>query len=75
MYNKNFQEIATSRNLIGGSDSSDSGKKKYRTFTFDFLFKKLIDYSEEQAQARVRQVASWKIKSTENILKSLLINN
>jgi len=35
---------------------------------------KIIDYSEDQAVARVRQVANWKLKTTENVLLSLLNN-
>jgi hypothetical protein len=43
-------------------------------FTLDYIIKKLIDYGEEQAEARVRQVAQWKLKTTENVLRSLLKN-
>jgi hypothetical protein len=44
-YDKNLQ-----------SDDGDSGIK-YKVFTLDYVFKKLIDYGEDQAEARVRQVA------------------
>lgn len=40
----------------------------------DYVFKKLIDYGEDQAEARVRQVAQWKLKTSENMLRSLLKN-
>jgi hypothetical protein len=43
-------------------------------FTLDYVFKKLIDYGEDQAEARVRQVAQWRLKTSENMLRSLLKN-
>ena len=41
---------------------------KYNTFTFDFLFKKILEYCEDQSTIRIKAVANWKIKSSENIL-------
>jgi tRNA U34 5-carboxymethylaminomethyl modifying GTPase MnmE/TrmE len=41
----------------------------------EFVIKKVIDYSEEKVDKRVRDMALWKIKSTENMLKALLKNN
>lgn len=55
------------------SDDGDSGIR-YKVFTLDYIFKKLIDYGEDQAEARVRQVAHWKLKTSENMLRSLLKN-
>ena len=55
-------------------NSEDGDPAKYRVFTLDYIFKKLIDYGEDQAEARVRQVAQWKLKTTENMLRSLLKN-
>jgi hypothetical protein len=39
------------------------------------VIKKLIDYGEEQARKIVVEVASWKLQTTENVIKALLINN
>lgn len=55
--------------------SAHKKKKKTVTFTLDYLFKKFLEYSEDLAMQRIRAVAHWKISSTENILKSLLLNN
>ncbi len=74
-YNKNYQDITKKVSAKEIESSADPDGRVYKTFTLDLVFKKLIDYGEDQAQARVRQVAGWKIKSTENILRSLLQNN
>lgn len=47
---------------------------QYRTFTLDFVFKKLLEFGEDQALNRIRTIANWKFKTTENVLKSLLKN-
>ncbi len=49
--------------------------KRYKVFTFDFLFKRVLDFCEDQATNRIKAIVHWKIKSSENILKSLLLNN
>jgi hypothetical protein len=36
------------------SNSGESDVTKYRVFTLDYVIKKLIDYGEDQAEARVR---------------------
>ena len=36
--------------------------------------KRLLDYGEEQGVDRCRAVALWKLKTTENVLLSLLKN-
>jgi hypothetical protein len=43
-------------------------------FTFDFVFRKFIDFGEDQAVSRIRAMANWKLKTTENMLRSLLKN-
>jgi hypothetical protein len=50
-------------------------KSKTITFTFDFLFKRILEFCEESAHAKIRTIANWKIGSSENILRSLLLNN
>ncbi len=53
-------------------------------FTIDYIIKKVIDYSEEKGKYRfikfignelVKEIAKWKLRSTENVLKALLKNN
>mmetsp|Transcript_39061 Transcript_39061/g.37379 ORF Transcript_39061/g.37379 Transcript_39061/m.37379 type:complete len:87 (+) Transcript_39061:837-1097(+) len=53
----------------------ESRNERYYTFTFDYLFKKILEYCEDQSINRIRAIVSWKIKSSENVLRSLLINN
>ena len=53
------------------SENSDT-PGRYKVFTIDYLIKRLLDYGEDQGESRVRQVAQWKLKTTENILFSLL---
>lgn len=50
-------------------------QQRFRVFTFDYVFKKIIDYADLAAEQRIRRIVNWKIPSTENILKSLLKNN
>jgi hypothetical protein len=57
-----------------GNSDLNSEQDKVKVFTLDFVIKKLIDYGEDQAEQRVRQLSQWKIKTTENLLKSLLKN-
>lgn len=45
------------------------------TFTFDYMFKKVLEYCSDQANARIRAMSLWRIGSTESFLKSLLRNN
>lgn len=49
-------------------------EERYRVFTLDYIFRKVIDYGEDQAEARIRVIAKWKLRSSENILQSLLNN-
>ena len=62
-----------------GSDDDlediESNAEKHFTFTFDYLFKKILEYCEDNALKRIEQIVAWKMKSSESILKSLLMNN
>lgn len=76
-YNKNYQEYQKMGQYNGFekiSNSGDSDIAKYKVFTLDFVFKKIIDYGEDQAEGRIRQCAQWKLKTSENFLRSLLKN-
>jgi len=35
----------------------------------------VLDYGEEKGLQLVEQIASWRLKSTENVLKAFLKNN
>ena len=60
---------------ISESVSSVKPRRTIVVFTFDYVFKKVLEYCEDQAQNRIRAIARWKISSTESFLKSLLSNN
>lgn len=70
-YNKNFEQLEEE----DSEDELDELNQKYQTFTFDYLFKKILELSEDQAASQIRQIVHWKMKSSENILRSLLQNN
>lgn len=59
-----------------GVSGEDNEAEKYRTFTYDFLVKMILNYCEEKTviNQRISAVANWKIQSNENFLKTLLIN-
>ena len=62
------------------ADNDEEAVKKaegarFKVFTIEYVIKKLIDYGEEQARKIVVEVASWKLQTTENVIKALLINN
>ena len=48
---------------------------RFKVFTIDYVIKKIIDYGEERVNELVDEVAAWRLKSTENVLKALLKNN
>ena len=52
--------------------NDDGGPKTYKVFTMEYIIKKLLDYGEDSAKARIHQISQWKLKSTENVLKSFL---
>jgi hypothetical protein len=78
-YNKNFEEVDGDEYDDDEDEDlhsleNEEDQRKFITFTFDFLFKKILEYCEDQSTNRIRAVANWKIKSNENILKALLVN-
>lgn len=63
--------------------SDDSLEKKdceidyasyYRTYTFDYLIKKVLEYSLDDYVSRIRAICDWRLKSSENFLLAMLIN-
>lgn len=47
----------------------------YRVFTQDFVMRKIIDFQPFKAEELIKQMAQWQLKSTENLIKSILNNN
>jgi len=45
---------------------------RYKVFTFEYLIQNLIEFGGDQAETRIRQLAGWKLRSSENVLKALL---
>eukprot|EP00347_Sterkiella_histriomuscorum_P019128 403342842 len=86
-YNKNYEEIMTLKKfqrmkeylsdaLPGETlNLNDDDQARFKVFTFEFIIKKVIDFTEINPDKRVRDIANWRIQSTENILKALLKNN
>lgn len=87
MYNKNYEELMSKRKFMklmeaamAQSEQDPEAIKnaqgaRFKVFTVDYVIKKIIDYGEERVNEIVDEVAGWRLKSTENILKALLKNN
>ena len=87
MYNKNYEELMSKRKfmklmeaaMVQSEQDPEAIKNaqgaRFKVFTIDYIIKKIIDYGEERVNELVDEVAAWKLKSTENILKALLKNN
>lgn len=84
-FNQNYEKlIGEEEDALSESDhrSDDDAENRYRVFTFDWLFKTMVEYcSEEQSEVKEKnaeeciiEVCKWRLNSSENILKSLLIN-
>lgn len=85
VFNKNYEELMSRRKFIkmkrymnepiSDNPTPEEERERFKVFTLEFVIKKVIEFSEEKGDKRVREIAHWKIKSTENILRSLLKNN
>jgi hypothetical protein len=80
-YNKNYEftydeEEEQIQNSARDSHDGNPGDplKNYRTFTFDYLIKKILAFCEDEAQTHLASVAKWNLEFSENLLHSLLIN-
>jgi hypothetical protein len=61
---------------MDGEDGLESNfSDRYKVFTLQNTIKKVIEYGDDKGERRVREIANWKLKSTENILLALLKNN
>lgn len=77
-YNKNYQYI-----LSNGDDSSDDDDDdlndgedqcKPMAFTYNYLIRKIIEKTEDEAPQVIKEVANWKLQSSENFLLAMLAN-
>ena len=82
-FNKNYEvdtgDCASDHSDGGAAPSvsdEDDAVEKYRTFTYDSLLKMIASYCKDNdgIERRVKAVAQWKLSSSENFLKSMLIN-
>ena len=51
-----------------------SQEKLYKTYTYDFLIKLVLEYCSDEYLPVLRSIVGWKIDTTENVLQALLIN-
>ena len=77
-YNKNFElrkfEYADDGQL---NPSEGDMLDEYRTFTYDWLIKRIMEYCEDDPagiESRISAIAGWGFKSNENYMKALLTN-
>jgi hypothetical protein len=87
VYNKNYEELMSKRKFeklvqaaLSSTDNDPDAVKalsgaRFKVFTLDYVIKKVLDYGEEKGLQLVEQIASWRLKSTENVLKAFLKNN
>jgi len=87
-FNKNYERLMNQRSDEISDDSefekdeedSDGNSKaidysaKYRTFTFDMLFKLILQFCPDSYLPKIRTIAGFGIFTSENFLMSLLIN-
>ena len=79
-YNRNYEEVMSKKKFlkmleITGQENPGE-QARFKVFTFEFIVKKMLDFlPSDKAMKKVKEVANWKIQSTENILRALLKNN
>jgi hypothetical protein len=56
------------------NDRAKMLEKLYYVYTYDFLIKQVLKYCQEDAPGMIKQIAEWKLLSSENVLQSLLTN-
>ena len=76
-YYKNYEEkpksFIVSPNISPKKTTNeDDTRSNMNVFTYDYVIEKLSEYSEEGADLLVSQMAQWKLKTTENVLKAHL---
>lgn len=86
-FNKNYERVLeTAADQISDESDYDSSEDedgnpkpydksgKYRTFTFDRLFKLILEYCPDTYLPKIRAVTGFGLFSSENFIMSLLIN-
>lgn len=78
-FNKNFERRTKAINSLS-QDSHDEDETqpdyvgKYKTYTFDYLIKMVLEYCLDDYVPRIRAICDWRLKSSENFLLAMLIN-
>ncbi len=78
-FNKNFERRTKAINSLSHDsndedDEADNSNDKYKTYTFDYLIKMVLDYCLDDYVPRIRAICDWRLKSSENFLLAMLIN-
>lgn len=84
-YNKNYEELMSEKKFqkileAASADNDPEAIKaaagaRFKVFTLDYIIKKNIDFGEEMGKQLVDDIAQWRFRSTENIIKAMLKNN
>jgi hypothetical protein len=72
-YNKNYEYLADQDDDYADPDEGE--EVRHKTFTYDWLIKQILAYKEDNSNELIREMMKWELKTNENILKSLLLNN
>lgn len=83
-FNQNYEYVGEQKEEKSSGDESSENKEAmeeeedesshYKVFTYDYLIKQILENCEDEAAQRIKQVADWRLKSTESFLKSMLMN-
>ena len=79
-FQKNYTRIDR-ENIKQVEDSADEDEMseneirlKYKTYTFDYLIKMVLENCFDDKEPRIRAICDWRLKSSENFLKAMLVN-
>lgn len=67
-FNKNYEICEENNSDDDEDDQKSDAKITYNCFTYQYLIDKIIQFCDEEANQRVKEVAKWKLQSTENFL-------
>ena len=76
-YNKNYQDMQPSSDDLAISArkvAENISSQRYKVFTMEHVIRQTLDFGEDEGESRVRRIANWKLKTTENVLRSLLLH-
>ena len=77
-YNKNYQDMQPPSEDLAISarkDAENISSQRFKVFTMNYLIRQTLDFGEDEGESRVRRIANWKLKTTENVLRSLLLHH